>query len=507
MRQIKKSSTCHFGKTGIKWHIFAWLILFTAVIIALIWICQGFFLDSIYKTIKIYEIKKSTKMIDKYIQSEFSEDVANEIAYRNELCILLYKVKGDSISGQICSSDTLRNCVIHNTDLASKFLLFEKTVQNGGEFMQRFRFDISKGVYYSVGSDLYDELSSDNESIVYCSIIDNSNGKYFLILNSQISPVTATVRTLNVMLISISVVLVLIALIMASLISRRISKPIVKLNEDAKLLAKGNYGVDFSVGGYKEIKELSDSLAYAEDALSKVDSLRRDLIANISHDLRTPLTMITGYAEAIKDLPGENTPENMQIIIDESNRLTSLVNDVLDISKLESGVQQTTLEKFDLTEEIIFILNRYNVLKAIDGYKIYFEYSEHVLVETDRTCIGQIVYNLVNNAITYTGDDKNVYVRQVIDSGNKTVKIEVRDTGCGISEEQLPLIWDRYYKVDKTHKRALVGTGLGLSIVRKIMELLHGEYGVRSSVGNGSTFWFSIRYADVTVVGDSVSKF
>lgn len=123
-----------------------------------------------------------------------------------------------------------------------------------------------------------------------------------------------------------------LALIFAAIMSKKVSKPIIKINESAKELAKGNVAVHFDGEGYREITELNDTLNYAAEELSKVENLRRELIANVSHDLRTPLTMITGYAEVMRDIPGENTPENVQIIIDEANRLTSLVNDMLDIS-------------------------------------------------------------------------------------------------------------------------------------------------------------------------------
>ena len=204
--------------------------------------------------------------------------------------------------------------------------------------------------------------------------------------------------------------------------------------------------------------------------------------------------MITGYAEIMRDLPGENTPENAQIIIDESRRLTSLVNDMLDISKLENGDISLKLETFDLTAVLQDGLSRYRQFTTRDGYQIEFRADRSVTVTTDRSKLLQAFYNLVNNALTYTGADKSVVVTQWVyeDAAGHWVRVVVTDTGEGIAADKLPLIWDRYYKIDAAHRRAAQGSGLGLSIVRKIMELLGGRCGVESRVGEGSSFWIEI---------------
>ena len=163
---------------------------------------------------------------------------------------------------------------------------------------------------------------------------------------------------------------------------------------------------------------------------------------------------------------------------------------MLDISKLQSGVMEKNVSVYNLTESIQSVFERYNKLKEQEGYSIEFQYGQEVMVEADEFKIFQVIYNLVNNAINYTGEDKRVLVRQIVKG--ETVRIEVIDTGEGIAEEALPYVWDRYYKVDKTHKRAVMGTGLGLSIVKNILILHEAEYGVESEKGKGSTFWFEL---------------
>lgn len=476
---------------SIKWNIYLWLMLFTGLILTILWLCQVVFLDDIYKAVKIGEIKIAAHNITGNIDSPQLNEKAENIAYDGEICILALRMLDNDTAEKVISVHTLSDCTIHNTDEHSKFVLYDSAVANGGKLLQRFRYDEKRRAYYSIDDDLYNSDTSDPESIIYTIIIKNSAGESILLmLDSVISPVSATVRTLYLLLAAISALLLVLTFGLALIISGRVSKPIVEINKAAKRLASRNYDAAFSERGYREIAELGGTLNYAARELSKVDDLCRELIANISHDLRTPLTMITGYSEVIRDLPNENTPENIQIIIDEANRLTSLVNDVLDISRFQSGVQKFERSPFNLTEAVEKTLSRYGRLVERDGYKIDFLYENDVIVNSDENRIIQVLYNLVNNAITYTGADKRVTVRQLIKDGK--VRIEVTDTGDGIEEDKLDLIWERYYKVDKVHRRAQLGTGLGLSIVKAIMDMAGGTCGVRSTVGLGSTFWFEL---------------
>ena len=484
---------------GIRSKLFIWLSVFTLIIILVLWLCQVVFLDTIYKGIKVNEIRHAAKAIEAALGNENFESTAEDIATKNDICMIVLQMVSDDRALQLCSVESQSSCLIHNAEKSSIFVFYNTAVQNGGSSVQRFRYSTERRVYISSESEYYDSLSAENESIIYSVVVkDSSDMPVLILLNAVISPVTATVNTLNKMLIAISAALLFFALIMAVIISRRISKPIVSLTDDAKKLAGGDYNVRFSASDFREIGELASALDYAKHELSKVDALRRDLIANISHDLRTPLTMISGYAEVMRDLPGENTAENLQVIIDESNRLTTLVNDVLDISKLESGVRTVSPSEFSLTDAISSAIKSYNKLTERGSYKIIFRPEYTVTVNTDKTILMQVFYNLLGNAVTYTGDDKTVYVSQSTDSETRNVRITVTDTGDGIAPEKLPLIWDRYYKVDKIHRRASVGTGLGLSIVRGSMELLGGGYGVKSTPGTGSSFWFELPYTKLS---------
>lgn len=218
----------------------------------------------------------------------------------------------------------------------------------------------------------------------------------------------------------------------------------------------------------------------AASELSSVESTRNELIANVSHDLRTPLTLISGYAEMMMDFPNDNNSENLKTIVDEVNHMTLLVNDLTDVSKYNAGVQKLSITKFDITSLIKDTSERLTRLNNPTGCKINFEYTNTVFILADEIKITQVIYNLVNNAVIHTGEDKTVIIKQIITEVNKNkfVEIQITDSGKGIPEENVKSIWDRYFKVDKTYKRAHNGSGLGLSIVKSILELHKMEYGV-----------------------------
>ncbi len=475
--------------------IFIGFAIFTLLIIILMWLGMSVFLEGIYKTIKINEIKNAADMYISHIEKGDEAETVDFIAETNNVCMLVFSYDGYKTT-QLYSNHKLDTCVIHTIDNQSYRSLYDSAKANGGRQMQRFMYDALRNRYIGISGDFFDKMptvkeGSYPESIIYTVIDNDSYGnERIIILNSVISPVNATLRTLNFLLVVFTVLLLVIAALLAFIISRWISRPIVSLTASARELAEGNYSAEFKEGGYREISDLSGALSFAESELAKTDMLRRELIANLSHDLRTPLTMIIGYGEAMKDIPGENTPENAQVIIDETKRVSSLVNDKLDISKLESGVGGNEPERFNLTAAVSESLGRFSKLCERDGYTIEYNATGAAYVVADEQRIVQAVYNLVNNALTHTGSDKKVTVTQSFVGGR--VRISVTDSGEGVPADKLPLIWERYYKLDRVHKRAAQGSGLGLSIVRTIMELNNGSYGVISAEGKGSTFWIEL---------------
>ena len=457
-------------------------MIFTAIILVVLWLFQVVFLDNFYKAIRTRNIKNSAQTIEKYLDDDNFENYLYQICKQNDVCSYVVDVDGNIMY----SVDAIPFCTIHSMTYAQLQELIYSAQKNNGESIKRYFYANSDESWLS------QKLMSKTESIVFTKILTTSQNKqYVLMINATITPVDATIGTLRTQIILITFIMLLIALLLAWIMSKKISNPIISINQSSKELAKGNYDVSFADNDYKEIAELGETLNYASKELKKTEDLQRELIANISHDLRTPLTMIIGYAEVIRDLPGEDTPENMQIIIDEAQRLTSLVNDVMDLSKLKAGVQELNECEFDLTQSILDIIGRYKKLVEQDGYIIEFNYNRHIHVYADELKISQVIYNLINNAVTYTGEDKKVVVNQSED--DEYVRISVIDSGEGIAAGEIHDIFDRYYKIEKSHKRAIIGTGLGLSIVKGVLSAHKAQYGVDSEIGKGSEFYFILK--------------
>ena len=219
--------------------------------------------------------------------------------------------------------------------------------------------------------------------------------------------------------------------------------------------------------------------------------MQKELIANVSHDFKTPLTMIKAYASMIMEISGdipEKRNKHAQVIVDEADRLTSLVSDVLDLSKIRSGLSEFKKAPVDMSEKVREIMDRFAYLKETQGYAFETEIEEGLIACADEVKIEQALYNLIGNAVNYTGEDKKVYVR-LKQTGAEAFRFEVQDTGKGIKSEELAEIWDRYYRSKEMHKRPVQGTGLGLSIVKTVLQMHGFEFGVQSEVGAGSTFY------------------
>lgn len=482
-------------KTVIYTSVFALLLLIT------VWIFQVMLLDSFYEAAVNRAIVKTAQTVSDNIDADDIEGFTEILSDRESTDIkVIFSKDGKEHSVQSVSYRSILN----NDGLVKYYM--QQADENGGEYFSRHIESVKTPPSTQRPPEDKDnappskrdgkkeafETLFESESLIYCMRTQTASGENaYIVVSAELSPVDATVETIKSQLVVISILFIIIAALMGAFIAKKLSAPIISINESAKKLAGGNYSADFDGGTLKETSELSDTLNYAAHELSQVENLRRELIANVSHDLKTPLTMIRGYSEIIRDIPEENTPENIQVIIDEADHLHRLVNDILSLSKIESGMDTATLTFGSITKLISDITARYSKLKGAEGYDIIFEHTEDIYLSFDEMKISQVIYNLVNNAINYSGDDKTVTIVQTRTKSG--VRIEVIDTGCGIPEESLKHIWERYYKENKAHKRAEIGTGLGLSIVKGIVELHGGTYGVISRMGVGSSFWFELK--------------
>lgn len=455
-------------KNSLKFEIWKYLILFSLFILAFLWIFQVIFLNSYYEWVKTKELKQVAYTLKKNKDSNNLERIIDNLSYNKSVCIELTDALGNRLTG---SSIISRGCLSenkHNATYKTDFILSNKKRQTYEITNPRFN---NKTLSFAV----------------------KMKPNLYAFINTSLDPMDSTTKILKNQLFYVTILVLVLSFLSAYFISKRISSPIIKINNNAKKLATGEYRQEFYVDdNIEEINELVTTLNYARGELSKTEELRRDLMANVSHDLKTPLTMIKAYAEMTKDLNPNKQKRNMNmdIITEEVDRLTILVNDILELSKIQSEVEQLKLEDFDLTALIHNILKRYDIIKQKENYCFTFEQQHPIIVNADKKKIEQVIYNLINNAINYTGKDKKVTICLELEDQYVTVKII--DTGNGINKEDIPYIWDKYYKSNKKHKRNVIGTGLGLSIVKSILKQHQFEYGVESNKKKGSTFYFMI---------------
>ena len=467
---------------------------FTIIMVITLWLFQGVFLESFYKAIKTKNLTSCAESICLNFDNKNIYRLIETICEQNDFCVSLcnHDIYGNYKQYYISNPEVGRQIDSLNSRVLNDYYI--KTRNNHGKYIDIIDTDIEEDSLFKDNHFLGEEPElekKNNKGMVYAvSFTDSDKTEILMLIYSAVTLSSSTKQTLTYQLRIITAVFILIAVFVSVSFSRLLAMPIENINNTAKELAQGNYDIKFSGKGYREVEQLSETLNIATYELSQVDQMRKDLIANVSHDLRTPLTLITGYGEVMRDIPGENTAENIQIIIDEATRLTSLVNDLIDISKIEAGTMKLEASAFCITDTIQAMFGRYNKLKEQDGYSFTLEHDQDVYVYADQLKISQVIYNLVNNAVNYCGDSKAITVRQIC--YDNRVRIEVIDNGPGIPQDKLKNIWDRYYKVDKSHKSAKIGTGLGLSIVKTILKLHKANFGVFSTVGKGTTFWFEL---------------
>ncbi len=473
---------------GIRHRVIMYLMAFVALLLMLLWLFQIVWLDDFYRWNKTRQIRQASETVAANLDNAGLADLVDHLASRSDVCILLL----DEYGKTILSSDDIRYCLIHRMSKRDLAFWCSMAPEDGSVLTEMFNVAPMMNANFNPRSFRGDVPAMNREQqALLCArrVKLNGDAQGYLLLNTIITPLDSTVETLRTQLMVITAAVLLGAVLLAWLISRRVSRPIIETNEAARSLARGRYDPPEHGSEYREMAELNDTLTLAAHELSQVEHFQHELVANISHDLRTPLTMIGGYAEVMRDIPGEASPENLQIIIDETNRLTSLVSELLDFSRLQTGSSLMEMAAFNLTGAVDSIVQRVARMTEQEGYTVRFEPEERVWILADEKRIGQVVYNLLGNALTYTGEDRTVTVSQKVADG--MVRLSVHDSGKGIPAEELPQIWNRYYRTKESHRRAVIGSGLGLSIVQSILEKHGAKYGVESAEGEGTTFWFA----------------
>ena len=430
------------------------------------------FLSFFYEKYQIQDMNKVADSLYRYDKSDIEQKIES-IVYNSSICIEYI----DSEGNVKLYNDMLTGCMIGKDN--KEFVRYKRELFDSNEDMKAIKF-----------------LNRDYKSkaLLYFVKLKNNGAVYIF---GSLSTVDSNTLLIRGQLFYLTILVIILAILIGLFLSERISKPIVDITNKAKDLADGNYDVEFNKNGILEIDELADTLNYLESEVKKTDVYRRDLLANVSHDLKTPLTMIKAYAEMIRDITYKDKKkmdENLNVIISETDRLNVLVGDILALSKLQANADILNIETYNLNEEIDNIIKRYEIIKETEDYKIKVNLPSSTYVRADKNKINQVLYNLINNALNYTGEDKTIMIN--VKEERKKYLVEIIDTGKGIDKEDINQIWDKYYKHEKNHKRNIVGTGLGLSIVKNILMSHNFEYGVKNGKDKGTIFYFKIKKAN-----------
>ena len=341
-----------------------------------------------------------------------------------------------------------------------------------------------------------------------------STGNAF-ILRSPLESIRESATISNQFLIYITLAVGCIGSIFVWFFTRKITNPILELTRLSERMANLDFEAKYRSGGKNEIGVLGENFNTMSEKLEqtvselknanyelqkdiekkeKIDSMRTEFIGNVSHELKTPIALIQGYAEGLKEGVSDD-PESRafycEVIMDEANKMNQLVKNLLTLNQLEFGEEEVTFERFDIVELIRGVLQSNEILMGQKGADVRFQAEQPVYVWADEFKVEQVVRNYLSNALNHLDNERIIDIRLTLREETGKVRVSVFNTGAQIPEEDTEQIWNKFYKVDKARTREYGGHGIGLSIVRAIMESFHQEYGV-DNYENGVAFWFEL---------------
>ena len=338
------------------------------------------------------------------------------------------------------------------------------------------------------------------------------NGNYFLI-RSPLESIRESADISNKFYFSVGLIIIVVSGMCIMAVTRRLTKPISELTELSRKMTDLDFEARYESKAGNEIDVLGDNFnkmsSQLEQTISelksannelqkdiedkvKIDEMRKEFLDNVSHELKTPIALVQGYAEGLKENINDD-PESMDfycdVIIDEASKMNKLVKNLLTLNQLESGKDAAVMERFDLTALVKGVLSTMDIMIRQKEARVIFNEEKPIYVWADEFKTEEVVTNYVSNALNHLDGDKVVEIKLLKQENN--VKVTVFNTGTPIPEADLPNLWNKFYKVDKARTREYGGSGIGLSIVKAIMEGMHQEYGVQN-FDNGVEFWFTL---------------
>ncbi len=360
--------------------------------------------------------------------------------------------------------------------------------------------------------DIYTIYDSSMESN-YVDLIGYVDEQDIILMRTNLESMKESVTIANKFLAYVGIIAVIIASAIMYYISRKFSKPILQLAEISKKMSDLDFDVKYNVTTQDEIGELGGSINILSEKLEntiselksannellsdiqnkiQIDEMRKDFLSNVTHELKTPIALIQGYAEGLKDNINEDADSRdfyCEVIIDEAQKMNQMVKKLLSLNQIESGSNPVNIERFDIAALIRSVLNSTEILFQQKGVFLHFEQTEPVYVWADEYMVEEVVTNYIGNALNHVDGAKIIEIKLI--HRENVVRVAVFNTGANIPEEDLENIWVKFYKVDKARTREYGGSGIGLSIVKAIMTSLNQKFGVINH-DSGVEFWFEL---------------
>ena len=486
---------------SVRFKLFFTMCVVILVIILSVVLINSIVLENFYIYSKTATIKQVYQKVNDYYNTENTnvdlETELKKIAYKNNFDILI-------------KTDT--NLIIFTSD--REFLSSTYILKDINEIKSKNIEENETKINVKVTTDEVNNVSY----MFLTGILDNG---YVLYIRMPISPIEESVKISNTVLLMIGGITLVVAGIIASFISRKFTNPILQLNDIANKMAKLDFSKKYRITDTEdEINELGRSINTMSDKLeatikelqknnielekdieekSKIDEMRKQFISDVSHELKTPIALIQGYAEGL--IENVNSDEESrkfyaEVILDETNKMDKLVKQLLELMKLEYGKREFDNEKFNINELINEVLRKCSVMINEKNIKVYFENKEPIYVYADEFYMDQIITNYLANAIKHAEEvEKENKIEIKVEKVSNKIRVSVFNTGENIPEEDLQRIWGRFYKLDSSRNRQDGGSGIGLALVKAIMNNYQNEYGVENKK-NGVEFYFDMDISD-----------
>ncbi|MBP0961492.1 MAG: HAMP domain-containing histidine kinase [Oscillospiraceae bacterium] len=464
-----------------------YFMFFTAVIFTVLWLLQTVFLQNFYNSMVIGNTHSAADRIASFSLDGDVCGVLDGISRDNSLLVYITDTEGNILY----SADEYKNGHRYLNDDNGEFQQTKggKKHQKGQQHYRELpdNFDDFLQEISSSGSENA-ELKTD-DMYFYGKYIEygDSGERAILYLGTNLNAVGSAARIIRLQLIIVTLLSVGVGFVLAWFMSRNFSRPISQLGHKAHMLGEDTTGTEYHKGFCSELDDLNDTLDRTDEKLRMNKQFQNELLANVSHDLRTPLTMIKGYAEMIRDMSHsdeQECAEDVAVIVRETDRLTALVNEILEYSELQMTNTEAVMVDVDLSEIVGMVTDSFESLYQKNSYTFERNISEGIHIHGNPSRLTRAVYNLLDNAMRHIGSDKWVGITLKAENGKAV--IEISDHGEGIHPEELERIWDKYYTNRQRGGKGV--SGLGLSIVKQTVVQHNGEYSAESDMGKGCIF-------------------